>query len=116
MIGFILALVAYILLGLLSPIGIIWSLISQPKKYFFKIAISLDQLGNVVCGVPMNYLLIFSSSKHKFGYSDETISSVLGKNQINKTLKPMGRFFVNILGKLETDHSIQSIEKDEGLM
>jgi len=111
--GFILTLTAYILLMVLSPIGFLWSAVTRPKKYFWNIAISLDQLGNVICADPMNYLLIQPYSKYKFGNPDETISSVLGKNQLHDRLKPFGKRVVMLLGKLDENHSIKSIENDE---
>ena len=111
--GLLLSILAYILLGLLSPIGIIWSVIANPGDYFWRIAISLDQLGNVICAEPMNFLFIQSYSKYKFGNPDETISSVLGKNQLHDRLKPLGRSLVMLLGRLDENHSIKSIEDDE---
>ena len=111
--GLILSILAYISLLILSPIGLVWSCIKRPKEYFWRIAISLDQLGNVVCGEPMNFLFIQDWSMNQFGNPDETISSVLGKNQLNGTLKPLGKNLVLLLGKLDNNHSIKSIERDE---
>lgn len=111
--GFILTIIAYILLLILSPVGFIWAIFTRPKDYFWRIAISLDQLGNVICAEAMNFLLIQPFSKYKFGNPDETISSVLGKNQLHDRLKPFGKWVVEVLGRLDENHSIKSIENDE---
>lgn len=111
--GLILSIIAYLLLGILSPIGIVWSCIKRPKDYFWRIAISLDQLGNVICAEPMNKILIEKHSLNKFGNPDETISSVLGKNQILCTLTTSGKILVNLLSIIDNNHSIKSIEEDE---
>ena len=111
--GLLLTILAYIMLTILAPIGIIWSLIARTKDYFWNIAISLDQLGNVICADPMNFLFIQSYSKYKFGNPDETISSVLGKNQLHDRLKPLGKSLVVFLALLDENHSIKSIEEDE---
>lgn len=111
--GFILTVVAYVLLMILAPIGLIIGVIRMESRYFWHIAISLDQLGNVICGPAMNFLLITSASKHKFGKPDETISSVLGKNQRDKTLNGAGGAIVRFLDLLDENHSLKSIENDE---
>jgi 8-oxo-dGTP diphosphatase len=111
--GFILMLTAYILLTICAPFGFLWALFKQPKKYFFRIAVSLDQLANVICLENLNAWLIIDKSKHLFGNPDETISSVLGKNKLNGTLSKFGRFIDKVLNKLDDNHSINSIEEDE---
>ena len=47
---------------------------------------------------------------YKFGDEDETISSVLGKNKLTKTLTKTGKTLDWILEKLDRNHSIESIE------
>lgn len=102
--------IAKILGRLLMPIGFIYGVFrTDPKDYFFLIALSLDQLGNVVMAELFNDILI-KKNRDLFGNPDETISSVLGKNQLNGTLKPLGKLLVNILNKIEKDHCIKSIE------
>ena len=108
--GLILTIIAYILLMILSPIGVVISLLSKPVDYFWRIAISLDQLGNVICGAPMDYLLITPESVNKFGNPDETISSVLGKNEQSETLTKAGRVLVSFLDLLDPGHAENSIE------
>ena len=82
---------------------------SDLSGYYYKLALSIDQLGNVAMSRIFNDILI-KPNRDRFGNEDETISSVLGKNQINGTLKPIGKFLVFLLDKLDKDHSINSIE------
>lgn len=102
------------ILGLiLMPIGMIYAIIrADLSAYFFKMAVSYDQLGNVALAPLFNDLLI-KPNRDRFGKEDETISSVLGKNKLNGTLKPLGKALVWILDTLDDNHSIKSIEHDE---
>ena len=111
MLGFFLSGLAYTMLLILAPIGLLFSLFSA--DYWWRIAISLDQLGNVICCKPMNYLFINPDSKDKFGNPDETISSVLGKNQVSGNLTYHGKALVHFLSCLDDNHSVKSIEEDE---
>ena len=109
------SLLLYILsrvLGFIAlPIGFIYAIFRPNlKDYFFINAVSFDQFGNTVMCRLFNDILI-KSSEDLFGDEDETISSVLGKNQVNGTLRPLGKGLVWILDKIEKDHSIKSIEE-----
>jgi hypothetical protein len=60
------------------------------SKYFYKIAFSLDQLGNIICQDIFNDWWIHPNG-HRMGSSvDQTISFVLGTNLKNNTLYPFG--------------------------
>lgn len=48
----------------------------------------------------------------KFG-KNETISSVIGKNQLAGSLSPLGNLINLILNMFEKDHAIKSIKKNE---
>ena len=80
----------------------------------YKIALGIDQLGNVVCANLFNIILIRSCSEHRFGNEDETISSVIGKNKKTGTLTFMGWVLDAILDAIQKQHSLLSIEDDEG--
>lgn len=115
--GILLAFIAVILTIIVAPFALIYEIItlvrfSKVSDYFFNIAISIDQLGNVVCQGLFNDLLI-SKDGFKFGNPDETISSVLGRNYLTNTLKPLGRLLRWILDKIEPNHCVKSIERDE---
>lgn len=83
------------------------------NKWFFILAISIDQLGNVASSELFNAIMIKNYSIHRFGNEDETISSVLGKNKRGLSLKFTGKLLVLLLSAFEEDHSIKSIEDDE---
>ena len=72
-------------------------------KWIFNILVSIDQLGNTICG----------------GDPDETISSRLGKIKVKNGgvipwSKPLAKTIDYFLDQVDENHSIDSIEKDEG--
>ncbi len=126
------SLVLFLIAGALSvvllPLGIIWTVgeilvriftSSEKKSAFAKslwfltatlhsLALGLDQIGNAVCRDMFNRLLI-EQDGYKFGKVQETISSVLGKNQMLDTLSLWGWILVSILELFEEEHCIKSI-------
>lgn len=82
------------------------------SQYLRTVAVSIDQLGNVVCKDLFDVTLI-KKQGYRFGNPDETISGVLGKNQKLNTLTFTGKVLNSILSLIEKDHSIKSIEEDE---
>lgn len=115
MIGFILTLVALILFMAFAPFGILYQVVTDLKgagKYFFDIAVCIDQAGNVVCRKLLNLVMI-KSDGHRFGNPDETISSAIGKNHADGTLTWCGWGLYRLLNKIEKDHSEKAIEEDE---
>jgi hypothetical protein len=99
---------------ILFPIGFIISIFYPNKrKYLYKIAMGIDQLGNVVCGQLFNLILVKKTSIHKFGNEDETISSVIGKNKQSITLTFTGQLLDKLLDIIDKNHSIKAIEEDE---
>lgn len=108
---------ALILIFSFSPIGLVaaflkslftWK-IQYFKDYCYNIAGSIDQLGNVIMSPLFNSILIKKNSVNKFGDKDETISSVLGRNQKANKLRYLGKRLVALLDWFEKDHSIKSI-------
>lgn len=119
---------AGILSVILLPLGIIWTVgeilvrifSSEQKKSAFaksiwfltatlhSLALGLDQIGNAVCRDMFNRLLI-EQDGYKFGKVQETISSVLGKNQLLDKLSLTGRALVVLLELFEEEHCIKSI-------
>lgn len=120
--GITMIIVATALLIFFSPLFIVYAVIRMAigmkiagllrliNKWLLKIAISFDQLGNVLSEKLFNDILIKKASKHKFGSEDETISSVIGKNQLGKTLTLLGRAINFILHLIDRNHSVDSIE------
>ena len=125
LLNIILLIVAIILLVVLSIPSVILvlfvgiTLIKKKKSlvyystYIRQIAYSLDQLGNVLCKELFDLCLIQKQSINLFGNPDETISSVLGKNELNKTLTIIGKILVWLLNKLDYEHTKKAIEEDE---
>jgi len=68
------------------------------KRYFWNLLISIDQLCNTILG----------------GYPDETMSSRMGKHLVKKDCR-LCRFICSLLNKIDPNHCIDAIEKDEGL-
>lgn len=114
--GFILFIVSVVLFVFFAPFGFVYSI----AKYFFKgvndylltIALSIDQVGNTIVSGLFNDIMI-KKGGHPFGNEDETISSVLGKNQLTHTLTWLGKALNWILNLIEKNHSVRAIELDE---
>jgi len=117
--GFILFVIAFLLVGMFAPLGLIFTTIKALilwdkhyiNNYYLSLAISLDQFGNVVMAGLFNIIMIKNTSINLFGNPDETISSVLGKNKRDNTLFLLGYLLDYILNKIEKDHSINAIEE-----
>jgi len=103
MILFILAYILYLPLSLVN-----WLFVKNKSGYFKSSAINLDKFGNREFRTLFNKALI-NSKGHRFGNIEETISSVLGKNQLTGTLTKCGSILVWVLDKIENDHALKSI-------
>ena len=118
--NYILALTSLVLFFILFPISMIYSVyktISKEvnltkglSKTLFNLALGIDQLGNSYCYLLFNDLFIVDSKLHPFGNSDETISSVLGKNKLINNLSTIGKLLDKILDIIDSNHTIKSIE------
>ena len=113
--GFVLLIVAIVLAIIILPVGfgyqIISSLFRALNEYLYKVAKSIDQLGNVVCRDLFNDTLI-KKGGYQFGNEDVTISHVLGKNDQTKTLSVMGKGLAWILNTIDKDHNVKAIENE----
>jgi 8-oxo-dGTP diphosphatase len=104
--------VAILLAVVLFPIGFVFSMFYPKRgKYLYRIALGIDQLGNVVCARLFNFFLI-DADGYQFGNEDETISSVIGKNKQTNTLTMFGMLLDSLLEKIDKNHSIDAIEKN----
>lgn len=113
--GIILALIATLLMYIFSPFLIIYGMCTmssfkEVSDYFFRIAVSIDQLGNVIGSPFFNHCAI-KPEGFQFGNEDETISSVLGKNYQTSTFRLLGRSMRYYLDKIQPNHCINSIGK-----
>lgn len=77
-------------------------------QYIFSILISIDQFANTLLSPVLNSIL---KPEYKFGYPDETLSSVFGKN---KDKCKLCRIICKLLNIIDKNHCIESIEPDEG--
>ena len=115
LIGLALLIIALALLVSLAPWGFVEILISLFwKKRFLKglhalgelillLAVLVDVTGNVILQVPCNRILI-KDDGYKFGSRFDTISYVLGHNQVHEKLTKTGSKLCNLLDKFEADH------------
>ena len=111
--GFILLLISLLLSLVLLPVGFVFQVIAALlrgiDKYLFRIAKSIDQLGNVVCEHLFNVTLI-KKGGYKFGNEDVTISHVLGMNKKINTLTYTGKLLSYLLNLIEKEHVEKAIE------
>lgn len=108
--GFILFLVSVALLVPLTLINFaVVASRGRAKGYFMSSAVNLDRFGNYEFRTLFNSTLIRHDSAHRFGAFEETISSVLGKNQRAGTLSLCGKMLAGLLDKIDKGHCINSI-------
>lgn len=113
----LLFLVAVLLVAVLIPFALTAKVVkaitvtSFDWSWFMRLAVSLDQLGNVIGDDLFNLVLIHKDYLAPFGDEDETVSSVVGKNYLANNLTTSGRLLRNVLHWLDPNHSVNSIEK-----
>lgn len=105
--GYILFLVAYLLF---LPLTIFNALNVRKQGYFLDTAINIDRFGNREFRFSLNKYLIKKNSPFRFGNIEETISSVLGKNQRFGYLTKFGKIICLILDFLDENHCEKSIQ------
>ena len=119
--SFLLFCIAIVLLIFTTPIGFLYALLRQLffdklktlSVYFLEVAISIDNTGNVMMQHLLNdFLLIKQKETYYFGNKKETISSVIGKNSLTNTLRPLGKALNAFLNWIDKDHSFNSIIYD----
>lgn len=117
LIGILLFLISIVLFIFTGPLGLIYGFLKQLftrgltgiGEFALELAISIDQLGNVLMQHLFNTLWI-KKNGYKFGNRDETISSALGKNKQLGTLTGFGKFIDAILDFIDPNHSLNSID------
>ena len=105
--GIILYIIAYLLF---LPLTIFNALNVKKKGYFKDTAINIDRFGNREFRFSLNKYLITEKSPDRFGNIEETISSVLGKNELSDNLTTLGKLLCWVLDKIEKNHCIKSIK------
>ncbi len=119
-----LSIIAKMLQRFFSPIAWIYATIriaiskdmgwKELHQYFENVAVSYDQTANAENGPLYNDIMITKMSLNEFGFPDETLSSVYGKNKRVHTLTKFGMFWAWFLNKIEPNHVEKAIEDDEG--
>lgn len=107
---FIVAIILFIPLTMLNVIVVVWKKknLKTLNGYFYQTAVDIDRFGNHNLRTLLNLTLIHSEG-YQFGDFRETISSVLGKNQITNTLTNTGKALVKLLDWLDPNHCEKSI-------
>lgn len=88
--------------------GFKWKTIND---FFYETAVDIDRFANRNFRTLWNMTLRTPEGYH-FGNINETISSALGKNKLNKTLTRLGSILCYILDKLDKNHCIKSINNN----
>ena len=117
LIGGLLFLISIVLLVFTGPLGFLYGLlynlfkrgITGAGEYLLKIAVSVDQLGNVLMQHLLNLLWIRKGG-YPFGNRDETISSALGRNKRLGMLTGFGKAIDRFLDTIDPNHSLNSID------
>ena len=103
----ILFLIAWVFLFPLTIINFIFA--RCPRGYFKSTAINIDVFANREFRAMWNRLLR-KRHGYNFGEVGETISSALGKNQLNGSLTKLGKCLVWMLDKIDRNHCIKSVK------
>lgn len=84
--------------------------------YLFKIALSIDQLGNVL-GRSMLQIMLIKRGGFLFGDEDDTISYVLARNYYKGKLNIFGKLLSLLLNLIDKDHLkdaiVDKIQRDQ---
>lgn len=75
--------------------------------------ITLSKAANRDLRTLLNKSLKAKEGGYEFGKHGETISSALGKNQIQGTLTKTGKKVVKLLHKCESHHCLKSVHDEE---
>ena len=119
MVEFIVLSIAIVLLYWFLPVVVIFYIAKyfltgnkrELKVWFYRSAREIDVFANVVGSDLFNTIFIVDQG-YKFGNPKETISSVLGKNQRDKTLSPAGDVLRRILDLIDENHCLNSINSE----
>ena len=103
---FLIALFLFIPLSVINLVCVIY--VFRDLNYFRYSAINIDKFGNSEFRTLFNLTLI-TKDGYRFGNSNETISSTLGKNERDNTLSQIGKTLVWLLDKIDKDHCKKAI-------
>lgn len=114
--GIVLFIIASVLKWVLTPFLYSYSFVASIldrkfSEYHKTLALSKDKYGNSLGCYLFNKVLI-KECGYKFGNSNETISSVLGKNYRDKTMTTLGYYIGMLLNFIEPNHIQNSIDEN----
>lgn len=114
----LLYIVAKLMYLILAPITMLYAIIKLTFKgglmeYFYNLALSIDQLGNVMIAPMANDLLLKKDAPKLYGNPDETISHVTGVNYVSETLTDFGYFVAHTLDAVDKDHVTKASENEQ---
>ena len=116
--NFILVILAKLLYLVVEPINFIYVIIIKKKfswkrlnGYFRNEALAIDRFGNSQYRSLFNTWFV-KEKGYKHGNINETISSVLGKNQRDETLTKFGMLITKILDRMDENHCKESINEN----
>lgn len=96
------------------------------NKYFYDMAHSVDQFGNVNCQNLFNHIMVSkkwrtanpittgyleNGNYHQFGEVDDTISYIIADNEVRGKLSPFGNFWGKFLNFVDTNKEGTHLQK-----
>ena len=124
--NFLLLIAALLLSVVLVPLGLLCTLcfcvfrlspyqaLDYLNRLAGSLALSIDLLGNVICGDLFNTYLR-KTGGYSFGRYNQTISAVLGHNKALGTLTDLGRVLANLLNFIDEEHVENAIKSHHQL-
>jgi hypothetical protein len=114
----LLFILAVILLWILGPIFILLAPFLLRNKmlistYFYNVAFSLDQLGNVMGAPLFNAVLLKKNPFKYYGNPDETLSHVTGVNFETGDLTKLGYLIALVLDSIDYRHVEKAAKTDQ---
>ena len=116
--NFILVILAKLLYLTVEPINFFYVIFVKKKfswkrlnGYFREEAVAIDRFGNYQYHSLFNTWFV-KENGYKHGNINETISSVLGKNQRDETLTKFGMLITKILDRMDENHCKKSINEN----
>ena len=110
---YLLVILAILLFIIFAPIGWFVALFFKGRKdYFWRVALSVDQTGNAICGKLFD-LTLRTKEGYAFGEVDRTISYALGRNNIINTLTKTGKALDWLLDIIDKEHTLNAVKSGE---
>ena len=116
--NFILVILAKLLYLAVEPINFIYVILVKKKftwkqlnGYFREEAVAIDRFGNSQYRSLFNAWFV-ADGGYQHGNFNETISSVLGKNEYFGKLTKKGKVLVSILNFIDKNHCLKSINEN----